>query len=277
VADTKKINIGCGAIHHPDWINLDVSSNDPSVLSVDVTQGLPFKDSFISVCYSSHVLEHLEKKAAAGFVGECFRVLRSGGVIRLVVPDLEVIAREYLKQLEAADSASLENSPDYDWITLEMYDQVARNKPGGEMVGFLTNLPETQRDYVRSRIGAEASHIWESETSGERGSALYQGTRWSDRLKRWKFNLTGRLVWIICGKSALESFRRGVFRDSGEVHQWMYDRYSLKQLLAKAGFVDIKVCAPNESRITDYEKYGLDMKDGFVRKPDSLFIEASKP
>lgn len=277
MADTKKINIGCGEIFHPDWINLDVSSNDPSVLVLDVTRGLPFESSTIDSCYSSHVLEHLDRNAAEAFVKESFRVLRSGGVIRLVVPDLEQIAREYLRLLDIADSGNHINVPDYNWIMLEMYDQVARSKPGGEMAAFLHDLPEDQRAYVRTRIGAEANRIWDDVPSVKKGFSHQRSTRWRALLKRWRLILAGVMVLVISGKSAMESFRKGIFRDSGEVHQWMYDRYSLKQLLAKSGFVDIKRCNANESRIADFEKYALDMKDDVVRKPDSLFIEASKP
>lgn len=277
MTDTKKINIGCGEIHHPDWINLDVSSDDPSVLLLDVTRGLPFENSSIDVCYSSHVLEHLDRNAATAFVKESFRVLRSGGVIRLAVPDLEQIAREYLRLLEVADSEKHVDLSDYDWIMLELYDQVARIKPGGEMAAFLHDLPKDQRIYVRARIGVEANRIWDEALSVKKGSPNQRSIRWRALLTRWRLNLASAMVRVISGKSGLESFKKGIFRDSGEVHKWMYDRYSLKQLLEKAGFVDIKRCDANESRIVDFEKYALDVKDGVVRKPDSLFIEASKP
>jgi hypothetical protein len=57
----------------------------------------------------------------------------------------------------------------------------------------------------------------------------------------------------------------------------MYDRYSLKRLLENTGFVNVKICTANESRIPVYEKYSLDVLSGIVRKPDSLYIEGSKP
>jgi len=274
---SKMINIGCGSIHHPDWINLDVASDDPAVMSVNIIQGLPFERSSVSVCYSSHVLEHLDKKAAASFLTECFRVLSSGGVVRLVVPDLEVIAREYLKHLALAVSGSNTAAQDYDWIMLEMYDQVARNVPGGEMVDFLANLPAEQRAYVRSRVGAEADRIWEVHSANSSNASSNPLNVGLGSLSRWRLKLASMLVRFIAGESALNSFKRGLFRDGGEVHQWMYDRYSLKRLLEQVGFVDIKVCAADESRIAGYEKYALDMKNGAVRKPDSLFIEATKP
>jgi hypothetical protein len=67
------------------------------------------------------------------------------------------------------------------------------------------------------------------------------------------------------------------FRLSGEVHQWMYDRYSLGVLLRDAGFQNIQVCRADESDIPNFGSYLLDIEaDGSVRKPDSLFMEARK-
>jgi hypothetical protein len=59
----------------------------------------------------------------------------------------------------------------------------------------------------------------------------------------------------------------------------MYDRVSLKLLLEEAGFVDYKVCRFDESRIPDWDRYRLDhAREGDKpRKPDSLFVEATKP
>jgi hypothetical protein len=59
---------------------------------------------------------------------------------------------------------------------------------------------------------------------------------------------------------------------------WMYDRYSLASLLRKTGFQEIKICRADESKIPDFNRYGLDLEpNGAVRKPDSLFMEARKP
>ena len=69
----------------------------------------------------------------------------------------------------------------------------------------------------------------------------------------------------------------GKFRLSGEIHQWMYDKYSLGKLLKETGFKNIKVCNSFESSIPDFNKYHLDIEeDNSIRKPDSLFMEAIK-
>ena len=259
---------------------MDVLPADSNVLSVDVNSGLPFSSEFADVCYSSHVLEHLDKAGARNLIAECFRVLKRGGVIRLVLPDLEALAREYLRVLDAVTSRDGARDVDYDWIMLELYDQTVRNSSGGEMARFLANLDEKDRFFVRSRIGSEADKFWSPKQalhSGYRLKAMMNRISCGKLLKRLREKLAGWLVYLIAGKAAFRNFQMGVFRGSGEVHQWMYDRYSLKRLLNEAGFVNVKICAANESRIPEYEKYSLDVLNGIVRKPDSLYIEARKP
>ena len=67
------------------------------------------------------------------------------------------------------------------------------------------------------------------------------------------------------------------FRERGEIHQWMYDRHSLDDLLRQGGFIEVRRCAADESRIPQFNSYQLDLhSDGSIRKPDSLFMEARK-
>ena len=57
----------------------------------------------------------------------------------------------------------------------------------------------------------------------------------------------------------------------------MYDRFSLERLLIEIGFVDIRCCRADESRIPNFNSYQLDTVNHTVRKPDSLFMEGLKP
>lgn len=272
------INIGCGRIYHSDWINLDIASDNPSVLKVDITKGLPFTSSSVTACYSSHVLEHMDRSSARFMLDECFRVLMSGGILRLAVPDLEVIAREYLTILDQLVSGDTTRAQDYDWIILEMYDQVSRNRSGGEMLEFLSQLEPTARKYVTSRIGSEADYIWERlNVKSKPKLSVKNILAWRRCLNRIRFLIAKKLVWLVAGKQAQLNFEHGMFRGGGEIHQHMYDRYSLKLLLEQVGFTSIKICRANESSIPKFTSYDLDSTDGKARKPDSLFIEAIKP
>lgn len=57
---------------------------------------LKLPDDSVDVLYSSHMIEHLSRAQAALFLEEARRVLKSGGVLRLVAPDMRRLAEAYL-------------------------------------------------------------------------------------------------------------------------------------------------------------------------------------
>jgi predicted SAM-dependent methyltransferase len=62
----------------------------------DIRKPLPFPDGSASAIYASHVLEHLYFEEGTRLIREAFRVLSAGGILRVVVPDLNSIVQEYL-------------------------------------------------------------------------------------------------------------------------------------------------------------------------------------
>ena len=121
------INLGAGLQWAPGWINYDRSRSSliarrrilrramrrahrlglsdrrapldwPRATRVhDLTKGIPHAPESVDVVYSSHFLEHLSRDAATFVIGECFRVLRPTGELRIVVPDLHVLASAYVQ------------------------------------------------------------------------------------------------------------------------------------------------------------------------------------
>src|SRR6478609_4023952 len=79
------LNLGCGDKFHADWTNVDIAPHDPRVLTHDLRLPLPFEDESFEAVYHSHVLEHIPRAEARRFIGECWRVLVPGGVLRVVV------------------------------------------------------------------------------------------------------------------------------------------------------------------------------------------------
>lgn len=275
----KLLNIGCGATFHPSWRNIDIESYSPEVQSYDIRKGLPFPNASFDACYSSHVLEHLTLEEANKLLAEKRRVLKPQGIIRVVVPDLEQIARNYLKTLEEIESGVLEAEPNYDWMMLELFDQTVRDFGGGEMGRYLTNPEIKNQEFVRSRIGLEAESYWMPQTEKEEktlwGKISSKKPSWFvDKLQKV---LAKNLVYAIGGKKLKKALEVGIFRNSGEIHRWMYDRFSLRRMLEKSGFIEMSVCQAEESRIPNFNSYNLDVLDGKVRKPDSLFMEGIKP
>src|SRR3954466_5103292 len=98
----KYVNLGCGNRFHPAWTNIDMVSTGPGVIAHDLSRKLPLDDATCDLVYHSHVLEHIRRSQVPFFLQECRRILNPGGIIRVVVPDLEAICRLYLDSLEKA-------------------------------------------------------------------------------------------------------------------------------------------------------------------------------
>jgi predicted SAM-dependent methyltransferase len=265
------LNLGCGIHFHPDWINVDFDKTGKDVIVTNLLDKIPFENDFAQVIYHSHLLEHFTKADAQKFIGDCYRVLKSNGIIRVVVPDMEAIAEQYLKNLKDSLGNDQNAQESYDWIVLELFDQMARNQSGGQMLAYLADSPIRNKQYIIGRVGEEAADIINAITvKGYKASEnLFNRLRKSilnQRIKLAKMLLAGNGKWIDVGR----------FRLSGEIHQWMYDRYSLHKLLTECGFRNIQKTNAFQSLIPNWEKYNLDAVGGKVRKPDSLFFEAMK-
>jgi len=125
----KKLNLGSGPNSARGWINYDWGllpflgkfkltsilvklglldkSYDwkwPKIELVDIRAKLPDDDKSVDYIYCSHVLEHFEKEAAINILKECKRVLKDKGIIRIVLPDLNKIIKNY----EGADKFNRE-------------------------------------------------------------------------------------------------------------------------------------------------------------------------
>lgn len=239
------VNLGCGGQSHPDWINIDFRGDGKSVFSWDLRRRLPLADRSCDAVYASHVIEHFDRGAARHFLLECRRVLKDEGCIRLVAPDLEGITRAYLRALEAARSGEVDGTARYDWMVLELLDQLVRHQSGGEMMRYWSQSSVPAEDFVAQRVGGE---YW--------------------RAREFCMSLPP-------SQAKTDAASVGKFRLAGEPHLWMYDSYSLGRLLSECGFVSVQVCAANQSAIAGFNKFGLDVEpDGAIYKPDSFFIEA---
>jgi predicted SAM-dependent methyltransferase len=269
----KYLNLGCGERCHPEWINIDLTGKQPGVVSHDLTQGIPAESATVDAVYHAAVFEHLRRDDARALLHEIYRVLKPGGTVRVGVPDLEKICRIYLDKLERALAGDKQAADDYDWIMLEMFDQAVREESGGEMLRYLWRDPLPNESFVVDRIGNEGRELLKSirsqmkdEPSGGRARP-----KMSQVLRDW-------LLSLFAGRDAGRALDIGRFRLSGEVHHWMYDRFSLRRELEAAGFQQTRVCSPSESSIADWERFHLDVDpNGKTNKPDLFFMEAIKP
>lgn len=142
------VNVGCGQRSDSEWINLDGDSVSAGIRRYDCREKLPLLDASVDAIYSSHVIEYLPPAVARGFVREVFRVLKSGGVLRLATLDLEVLAFECLKNLYRACDGDLEARNRHEWLVIEIFDQFSRDTPGGVMLEYWKQNPIPCGDYV---------------------------------------------------------------------------------------------------------------------------------
>jgi predicted SAM-dependent methyltransferase len=182
----KRINIGCGSSPTPGWGNYDnspsifiakhpiicfllkqlklLSSGNIQLIKVaqnnelqfaNAAKRIPLPSESIEAIYTSHMLEHFDRKEAKIFLTEAFRVLRSEGILRVVVPDLKAQVDEYYLSGDAdqfLEKSLLPCDRPNSFITrikfafigprnhLWMYDQVSLVKLVTSM-GFLNTNP----------------------------------------------------------------------------------------------------------------------------------------
>lgn len=177
-----KVNLACGGVFAdlPDWLNLDFAPASPAVRKANLLGRLPVADGAAALVYSSHFLEHVPRDRVPGFLRECLHVLQPCGVLRLVLPDLENMAREYLAMRQAGEHEKA------DFVVLEMIDQCVRRESGGELGKLCCRLSgwqgedvETMIDYIRARTGEDLRGWLHAAGSGGGGDTpqAARGTR----------------------------------------------------------------------------------------------------
>jgi len=276
------VNVGCGPIYHPAWLNLDVTPACPAVQYLDVRKGLPLGDGEADVCFSSHVIEHLTPRAAGEFLAEQERVLKPGGILRVVCPDLADICRTYLSEYDKS-SAQGRTTFRHEHLVAELVDQLVRSRPGGELAGLWARMKLSDREWVAKRIGYVADAATQAGPAQRKSVisslasrlATKQGRRLvADRLRGEVLCSVARLLG---GRRLASTVRDGLFRGTGENHLWMWDEVTLAEKLRAHGFVDVARKPLGESDIPGWERYGLEIRNGVAIKPHSLVLEARKP
>jgi SAM-dependent methyltransferase len=264
----RYLNLACGDhfIVSEIWENCDFAPQSKLVRQVDLLKKLPYENSTFDVVYCSHFIEHIHLDQVLEFISECKRVLKPNGLIRLVLPDFENIAREYINNI---DSSNFEFA---EFNVVEMIDQCVRSESGGSLSQWYTkaNKDPKLNSYINSRTGHESKH------SGLAGSSIL------DRLKRvtfykLKYKIELKLIYLLV--SLLPKWFRHnhiIKTATGERHLWVHDFKSISKFLHLSGFRDIQKINAHKSTEPDFPIYPLDINsEGLSRKgSESMYIEA---
>ena len=159
-----RINLGCGRLKLEGFVNVDQFDDvEPDVVS-DATSFLGSQeDNSVDEIYAGHFLEHLDYEQGQALLSECFRALRSGGRLGIVVPDTEIVMKLY-----CMGRYSLHNiCEEFLYSTVQpsrhqwSYDKLTLKK-AIENVGFVTTK-EIDREKDSRVIGAWYQVGWDAE------------------------------------------------------------------------------------------------------------------
>lgn len=88
----RYLNLGGGNWYYPRWENVDFYANHVYVdycLDLRNDAKLPVLDGCAAAVFSSHLFEHITDEDCLFLLGECYRVCKPDGVIRISVPDMD--------------------------------------------------------------------------------------------------------------------------------------------------------------------------------------------
>lgn len=139
------VNIGCGPLGHPDWINFDYGilaflhryswiegiifhlnlwPGSQKSITYDVqwpknlrlrncSKPLPFQKNSVDYIFSSHFFEHVKKYEVIRVLKSCYNCLKPGGTIRISIPDLDFIVKQYQQGSNRIERVDLINDHVY--------------------------------------------------------------------------------------------------------------------------------------------------------------------
>ena len=264
------INLACGDVYIKDdakWKNFDFIGGN-NIIKVNLLSLLPINNSQADLVYCSHFIEHIPKRDVASFLKECFRILKKNGVLRLVLPDFRIMAQEYLFQREN------KNNQKAVFMITSIIDQFIRTTPGGDLQRTIDKIEASKNEDLINFI-YERTGYKNNQKKFEKKNLLSIFLIFH-KLKSYLYKRYCKIVVSLLPRAFKN--QNVSFAEIGEKHAWLYDEFSLEELLNTVGFKNIKVMTCNTSLFSDFPFKELDVNsDGVPRKgKDSIYIEALK-
>lgn len=151
----RKLHVAAGHNVLSGWLNSDLYST-PEVVYLDATQRFPFPDGAFDYVFNEHMIEHIPYEHGLKFLGECWRVLRPGGRLRIVTPDLQFLVDLYRAEKTPVQEEYIR------WAT----DRFAHPAPGYHDTFVINNFV---RDWGHTFIYDEKVMRTAMETAGFSG------------------------------------------------------------------------------------------------------------
>jgi len=94
----RRLHLGCGHNLLEGWFNTDRYPRTGESVHLNATHRFPIPDGVFDYIFSEHLIEHMTYPQGQRMLGECFRVLRDGGVIRVATPDMAFLIELYREE-----------------------------------------------------------------------------------------------------------------------------------------------------------------------------------
>ena len=261
------LNIACGDnfITENEWVNLDYESNNLNVIKCDVLKKIPFTENSVSSIYTSHFIEHIPLNKIDKFLQDCFRVLKYGGIIRIVTPDFVEMTRSYINAID-------NNNPiEFEYIKIEILDQLIRKKEGGNLRSTFKKIikedNQEMKNLIKKRLGYNLEDNRLQNFRKEKKNYL--------KIIK-KIFINNYIRFIITLLPAAFRSQNVNLSKVGENHKWIWDYFDLKKRLEINGFSNIKLMNYDDSDIKNFP-YELDVENNLPRKGiQSFYVEATK-
>ena len=98
--EKKILDLGCGEHKFPHNEGVPVRVDIREEVNPDYRcdlRALPFADESWDIVFSSHTLEHFPREQVPAVLDEWLRLIKPGGTLRLVLPDLTIAAKQIVK------------------------------------------------------------------------------------------------------------------------------------------------------------------------------------
>lgn len=199
----KILNLGCGVktSDKPQVVNVDYSiflrikksrilrpfvplvfrgerrdrfnSLPENILVHNLANGIPFEENSVDAVYHSHLFEHLDRDVADVFLREVRRVLKPGGIHRIVIPDLESICKAYISHIQICETNANERK-NHDSYVFPLLEQAVRREAAG------TSQQRPFRRFIENRLMGDArqrgeTHQWMYDRISLKEKALNAG------------------------------------------------------------------------------------------------------
>ena len=91
-----KLHLGCGKRYLPGYTHIDLAKYDHIDYKMDVKDLNFIPAGSAALIYASHVLEYFDREEAAQVLRNWRSCLRTGGTLRLAVPDFDALMELYM-------------------------------------------------------------------------------------------------------------------------------------------------------------------------------------